>query len=70
MISVLVQNGHSEHALALLAELHRLGIEPSVSSLTSALFACANMGSVEVENRYTRMSLNEVVNLIHILGMG
>lgn len=48
MISGLAQNGQFEEALQLLAELHRLGKFPTHSCFTSSLFACANLGTIEI----------------------
>ncbi|XXG42084.1 hypothetical protein AAC387_Pa01g2432 [Persea americana] len=48
IISGCAQNGRSEEALELLSDLHRLGTIPSHSSFTSALFACANIGALEM----------------------
>uniref|UniRef100_A0A7C9ELX9 DYW domain-containing protein n=1 Tax=Opuntia streptacantha TaxID=393608 RepID=A0A7C9ELX9_OPUST len=48
MISGLAQNGQCEEALQLLAELHRLGNFPTHSCFTSSLFACANLGAIEI----------------------
>ncbi|OVA04651.1 Pentatricopeptide repeat [Macleaya cordata] len=48
MISGFAQKGWSEEALNLLSELHRSGMVPSHSSFTSALFACGNIGSLEM----------------------
>ncbi|KAK3016171.1 hypothetical protein RJ639_005655 [Escallonia herrerae] len=47
MIAGLVQNGQNGQALELFAELHRSGMNPSHSALTSSLFACCKIGDVE-----------------------
>lgn len=46
MISGFIQNGQNGEALELFAELHRSGIAPNYSSLTSVLSACAKMGDI------------------------
>ncbi|KAF0935667.1 hypothetical protein E2562_035114 [Oryza meyeriana var. granulata] len=48
MIAGYAQNGRSEEALGLLQELHRSGMLPSLSSLTSVFFACSNIGALEI----------------------
>ncbi|XP_078447306.1 putative pentatricopeptide repeat-containing protein At3g13770, mitochondrial [Wolffia australiana] len=48
MISGCAQNGKNEEGLQLLAELHRRGMLPSCSCLTSSLFACGNLGALEM----------------------
>ncbi|KAG8069772.1 hypothetical protein GUJ93_ZPchr0006g41435 [Zizania palustris] len=48
MIAGYAQNGRSEEALGLLQELHRSGMLPSLSSLTSIFFACSNTGALEI----------------------
>ncbi|CAM0954463.1 unnamed protein product [Alopecurus aequalis] len=47
MIAGYAQNGRSEEALDLLQALHRNGMLPSLSSLTSSFFACSNIGALE-----------------------
>jgi pentatricopeptide repeat protein len=47
MIAAYAQNGRSEEALALVQALHRKGLLPSLSSLTSSLFACSNTKAFE-----------------------
>jgi pentatricopeptide repeat protein len=47
MISGYAQNGRSEEALALLQALHRKGLLPSLSILTSSLFTCSNTEALE-----------------------
>ncbi|KAK3011808.1 hypothetical protein RJ639_012569 [Escallonia herrerae] len=47
MIAGFVRNGQNEQALELFAELHRSGMNPSHSALTSSLFACCKIGDVE-----------------------
>jgi pentatricopeptide repeat protein len=47
MIAGFAQNCRSEEALALLQALHRKGLLPSLSSLTSSLFACSNTEALE-----------------------
>ena len=47
MIAGYAQNGRSEQALVLLQSLHRNGMLPSLSSLTSSLFACSNIEALE-----------------------
>lgn len=48
MISGCAQNGKNEESLQLLAELHRRGMLPSHSCLTTSFFACGNIGALEV----------------------
>ncbi|KAF2323110.1 hypothetical protein GH714_033499 [Hevea brasiliensis] len=48
MIAGFVQNGNCKEGLKLFSELHRTGMVPSHSTFTSALFACANIGDVEI----------------------
>lgn len=48
MISGLAQNGECEEALQLFTELHRLENFPTHSCFTSSLFACANIGAIEI----------------------
>jgi len=47
MIAGYAQNGRSEQALVLLQSLHRNGMLPSLSSLTSSFFACSNIEALE-----------------------
>ncbi|CAL4909210.1 unnamed protein product [Urochloa decumbens] len=47
MIAGYAQNGRSEEALVLLQALHRNGMLPSLSSLTSSFFACSNIEALE-----------------------
>ncbi|XP_074291715.1 pentatricopeptide repeat-containing protein ELI1, chloroplastic-like [Silene latifolia] len=48
MISGLAQNGLCEEALNMFTELHRVGNFPTHSCITSSLFACANLGAIEM----------------------
>ncbi|CAA6668529.1 unnamed protein product [Spirodela intermedia] len=48
MISGCAQNGKNEDSLQLLAELHRRGMLPSHSCLTTSFFACGNIGALEM----------------------
>ncbi|KAL5987772.1 hypothetical protein ACLOJK_035526 [Asimina triloba] len=48
MIAGCAQNGKSEKALQLLCELHRSGMVPCSSTLTSALYACTNIQAFEM----------------------
>ncbi|MQL94552.1 hypothetical protein Taro_027233 [Colocasia esculenta] len=48
MIAGCAQNGKNREALELLSELHRLGMLPSYPCLTSAFFACGNIGMLEM----------------------
>ncbi|KAF9591138.1 hypothetical protein IFM89_002093 [Coptis chinensis] len=48
LISAFAQSGQSEEALKMLSELHKSGMVPSDSMFTSALFACANIGALEM----------------------
>ncbi|WVZ85677.1 hypothetical protein U9M48_032572 [Paspalum notatum var. saurae] len=47
MIAGYAHNGRSEQALVLLQALHRNGMLPSLSSLTSSFFACSNIEALE-----------------------
>ncbi|VAH09538.1 unnamed protein product [Triticum turgidum subsp. durum] len=47
MIAGYAQNGRSQEALDLLQALHRNGMLPSLSSLTSSFFACSNIGALK-----------------------
>ncbi|KAJ1271042.1 hypothetical protein BS78_06G098700 [Paspalum vaginatum] len=47
MIAGYAHNARSEQALVLLQALHRKGILPSLSSLTSSFFACSNIEALE-----------------------
>ncbi|RCV16855.1 hypothetical protein SETIT_3G171900v2 [Setaria italica] len=47
MVAGYAQNGRSEQALVLLQALHRNGMLPSLSSLTSSFFACSNIEALE-----------------------
>ncbi|PNT60632.1 hypothetical protein BRADI_5g02740v3 [Brachypodium distachyon] len=47
MIAGYAQNGRSEEALDLLQALHRNGMLPSLSSLTSSFLACSHIGALE-----------------------
>ncbi|XP_059665987.1 pentatricopeptide repeat-containing protein At4g02750-like [Cornus florida] len=57
MIAGFVQNGRSKEALELLAELHRSGCVPSHSSFTSALFASASIGAIEIGRQIHSLSI-------------
>lgn len=47
MIAGYARNGRSEQALVSLQALHRKGMLPSLSSLTSSFFACSNIEALE-----------------------
>ncbi|XP_065020898.1 pentatricopeptide repeat-containing protein At4g02750-like [Musa acuminata AAA Group] len=57
MIAGCAQNGENEEALHLLSELHRLGMLPSLSSLTSGFFASGNIGALEFGRQLHSLSL-------------
>lgn len=68
IISGCTQNGRSEEALELLSKLHRLEKKPSHLSITSGLFACANIGALEMGRQIygltiTRSQFNSHVTL-------
>ncbi|GJM89521.1 hypothetical protein PR202_ga05722 [Eleusine coracana subsp. coracana] len=58
MIAGYAQNGRSEEALALLQVLHRKGVLPSLSSLTSSLFACSNTEALETGKQVHSLANN------------
>ncbi|XP_023880771.1 pentatricopeptide repeat-containing protein At4g02750 [Quercus suber] len=70
MISGLVQNGHSREALELFAELHRSGNVPNHSSFTSALFACSNIGDVEVGRQIHSLTIKTRCQFNSFVGNG
>jgi pentatricopeptide repeat protein len=70
MISGFVQNGHSREALEVFAELHRSGNFPSHSSFTSALFACSNIGDVEVGRQIHSLTIKTKCQFNSFVGNG
>ncbi|EEF31938.1 pentatricopeptide repeat-containing protein, putative [Ricinus communis] len=57
MIGGFVQNGNGKEGLKLFTELHRTGMIPTHSCFTSALFACANIGDVEIGKQIHSLSI-------------
>ncbi|KAG6593380.1 Pentatricopeptide repeat-containing protein, partial [Cucurbita argyrosperma subsp. sororia] len=57
MIAGLAQNGQSIEALELFSDLQRSGTVPNHSTFTSALFACSNIGFVEVGRQIHALSI-------------
>ncbi|KAK9665254.1 hypothetical protein RND81_14G100300 [Saponaria officinalis] len=48
MISGLAQNGRYNEALQMFTEFHRVGNFPTYSCVSSSLFACANLGAIDM----------------------
>ncbi|KAL6851617.1 hypothetical protein ACP4OV_020181 [Aristida adscensionis] len=57
MIAGYAQNGRSEEALVSLQSLHRKGMLPSLSSLTSSFFACSNIEALEAGKQVHSLAL-------------
>ncbi|KAL6620563.1 hypothetical protein ACP70R_035702 [Stipagrostis hirtigluma subsp. patula] len=57
MIAGYAQNGRSEEALVSLQTLHRNGMLPSLSSLTSSFFACSNIEALEAGKQMHSLAL-------------
>ncbi|KAA8539182.1 hypothetical protein F0562_025874 [Nyssa sinensis] len=70
MIAGLVQNGQSKEALELLAELHGSGTVPSQSSFSSALFACADIGAIEMGRQIHSLSIKTGCQFNSYVGNG
>ncbi|XP_057968008.1 pentatricopeptide repeat-containing protein At4g02750-like [Malania oleifera] len=70
MISGLAKNGQNKEALQIFAELHQSGALPSHSSFTSALFACANIGAVEIGRQIHSLAIKTRCQLISYVGNG
>lgn len=70
MISGFVQNGQSQEAIELFAELHRSGSVPNHSSFTSALFACGNIGDIEVGRQIHTLAIKSRSQFNSFVGNG
>nr|GMD52745.1 pentatricopeptide repeat-containing protein At4g02750-like [Ipomoea batatas] len=70
MVSGLVQNGDNQEALEVIGEMHRLGIIPNHSSLTSALSACANIGNIEMGKQIHSLTIKSGCQFNSFIGNG
>lgn len=70
MISGLVQNGQSCEALEFFTELHRSRTVPNQYCFTSALFACANNGAVEIGRQIHSLTIKANCQFNSYVGNG